>query len=116
VPAKRFHILAAEIQPLATGYGGCIASDRITVDGVRVGFMYREAPQNQLDSGWAFAAGDETPEYMDDADKHAIYDVNTIANYDRDIITLLGAPTGSAFERDDETGAFVAVHDFQARE
>jgi len=37
-----------------------------------------------------------------------VYDVNTIANYDRDIIPLLDAPPGSAFERDDD-GSFVSV-------
>jgi hypothetical protein len=37
------------------------------------------------------------------------YDVNTIANYDRDIIPLLDAPAGSAFMRDPRTGKFVEV-------
>lgn len=113
---KRFHQLASEIRPIATGYGGCIASGRITVDGARVGFMYREAPQNERDSGWCFTAGDETPDYMDDSKNHEIFDVNTIANYDRDIIAHLGAPIGSAFERDADFGAFVPVPDFEPRE
>jgi hypothetical protein len=84
---------------LVAGYGGAIASDRITVDGERVGYMYRTAPHNDLDSGWAFLAGDETDAYMDDATNHGIYDVNTIANYDPEIIPLLDAPVGSAFSR-----------------
>jgi hypothetical protein len=61
--------------------------------------MYRTAPHNQLDSGWAFLAGDETDAYMSDASNHAVYDVNTIANYDPEIIPLLDAPIGSAFIR-----------------
>ncbi|MGY3333604.1 hypothetical protein ACVILI_006681 [Mesorhizobium sp. USDA 4775] len=36
---------------------------------------------------------------MSDANNHAIYDVNTIANYDPKIIPLLDAPVGSAFIR-----------------
>lgn len=61
--------------------------------------MYRTQPQNNQDSGWAFLAGDETEVYMDDASNHAIYDVNTIANYDSEIIPLLDAPVGSAYIR-----------------
>ena len=33
--------------------------------------------------------------------------MNTIANYDPDIIPFLNAPYGSAFARDPETGQFV---------
>jgi hypothetical protein len=96
---KQFRLSAEQIRPLATGRGGAIASDRITVDGQPVGYMYRSAPRDQLDSGWAFLAGDETDAYMDESSNHAIYDVNTIANYDPEIIPLLDAPVGSAFIR-----------------
>ncbi|HEX8666911.1 MAG TPA: DUF2185 domain-containing protein [Allosphingosinicella sp.] len=96
---KDFRLSADQSRPLATGRGGAIASDRITVDGQPVGYMYRTAPHNQLDSGWAFLAGDETDAYMSDASNHAVYDVNTIANYDPEIIPLLDAPIGSAFIR-----------------
>jgi hypothetical protein len=64
--------------------------------------MYRTSPNNSHDSGWAFLAGDEDDAYMDDPSKHAIYDVNTIANYDPEIIPLLDAPVGSAFIRGPE--------------
>ena len=97
--SKPFKLSAEQIRPRATGRGGAIASDRIPVDGRQVGYMYRSPPNDRFDSGWAFLAGDEDDAYMDDADKHAIYDVNTIANYDPDIIPLLDAPAGSAFIR-----------------
>ena len=38
----------------------------------------------------------------------AMYDVNTVAHFDPDIIPLLDAPRGSAFARD-PSGAFVSV-------
>jgi hypothetical protein len=41
-----------------------------------------------------------------------VYDVNTIANYDPEIIPFLDAPVGSAFERENGTGLFAEVHDF----
>jgi hypothetical protein len=96
---KQFRLSAEQIRPLATGRGGAVASDRITVDGQPVGYMYRSAPRNHLDSGWAFLAGDETDTYMEESSNHAIYDVTTIANYDPEIIPLLDAPVGSAFIR-----------------
>jgi hypothetical protein len=113
--AKNFKIPAAQIRDVATGHGGCIATDKITVEGQRVGFMYREEPQEEVDSGWRFMAGDESEEYMDDPDNHEVYDVNTIANYDPDIIPFLEAPTGSAFERS-EGDTFVEVTDFAPSE
>jgi hypothetical protein len=100
VAKKRFKLSQDQIKRLLKrNYGGCIASDRITVDGARVGYMTRDKPTRAEDSGWLFTAGDETQDYMDDADNFAVYDVNTIANYDRDIIPFLDASVGSSFER-----------------
>ena len=96
---KQFRLKAEQIRPLAVGRGSAFASDRITVDGRPVGYMYRNSPRDPQDSGWAFLAGDENDAYMADARKLAIYDVNTIANYDPEIIPLLNAPVGSAFIR-----------------
>ena len=84
---------------LAPNRGSCYATDEITVKGNLVGFMYREQPDNPTDSGWRFFAGTESQEYVDDPNNLAIYDVNTIANYDPEISPLLDAPIGSAFER-----------------
>lgn len=106
---KQYRLSPEQIQPLATGLGGCIATDRITVDGARVGYMYREEPFNDQDSGWRFFAGDEAQEYLDDVEHMAIYDVNTIANFDPAIIPLLVRPVGSAFEREDGDGELVEV-------
>lgn len=97
---KKFRLSADQIRPLATGHGGCFATDRITVDGCRVGYMYREEPERDLDSGWRFFAGDESQDYVDDLNNTAVYDVNTIANYDPDIIPFLNAAYPAAFERD----------------
>jgi hypothetical protein len=112
-PAKKpFRLRADEIRPLAIGYGGCIATDMITCDGRKVGFMYREATERDMDSGWRFMSGYESDEYMNEPGNHAVYDVNTIANNDPAIIPFLGAPVGSAFERENGTGRFVEVHDY----
>nr|WP_211355733.1 DUF2185 domain-containing protein [Gallaecimonas pentaromativorans] len=105
---KNFKLKAEQIKELAKGHGGCIATDMITVEGKPVGYMYREAPNNPQDSGWCFMSGYESQEYMDEPANHEIYDVNTIANYDPEIIPLLNSPIGSAFERN-ESGVFVEI-------
>ena len=96
---KAFRLKAGDMKPTAQGYGACIATDRITVDGEPVGYMYRDEPQGPVDSGWVFMAGTETREYMDDPANAGVYDVNTVANYDPDIIQFLDAPVGSRFSR-----------------
>lgn len=104
---KKFKLSRAQIESIATGYGGCFATDMITVDGHPVRWMYREEPHNPMDSGWRFFSGYETDEYIDDLTNTAVYDVNTIANYDRSILPFLAAPVGSAFERQGEL--FISV-------
>lgn len=83
------------------GNAGCLASNRITVDGMKVGYMYREAPDSTWpDSGWRFFAGDETEEYTENPDNFNIFDLNTVCNYDPDIIPLLSTEYGYAYVRD----------------
>ena len=96
---KKFKIQAHDIKDIATGYGSCYATDMITVQGKKVGYMYREEPSHQTDSGWCFMSGKESQKYMDDPDNLAIYDINTISNYDEDIIPFLNSPYHSAFGR-----------------
>jgi hypothetical protein len=102
VAKKKFKLSAEQIKDLVTGHGRCIASDRITVGGLQVGVMQRDEPRDEDDSGWSFLSGDESQEYLDDPANAEIYEVNTIANYDPDIIPLLYAEPGSVFVR--ETG------------
>lgn len=103
-----FRLSAEEIKPIAVGFGACYASNRITVDGALVGYCYKEEPDGVTDSGWRFFAGDESQAYSDNPGNFAIYDINTIANYDPSIAAVLEAPEGSAFERDLD-GRLVAV-------
>ncbi len=103
---KVFKIPGDQIRRLIPKMGGCFASDRITVDGAPVGYMYREQPDRDIDSGWRFFAGDESPEYADTPGNFTIYEVNTICNYDPAIIPFLDAPVGSAFGRVEGTDKF----------
>jgi hypothetical protein len=106
---KQFKIPGNQIKPLTAGHGGCFATDMITVDGKKVGYMYREDPDFPNDSGWRFFSGKESEDYLEDATHTEVYDVNTIANYDPAIIPLLDSPIGAAFERRGWFGKFAAV-------
>ncbi|HET7810012.1 MAG TPA: DUF2185 domain-containing protein [Steroidobacteraceae bacterium] len=104
---KKFRIPGHGIKDIVRGFGACMASDRITVDGMKVRWMYREAPDHDVDSGWHFFAGDETEEYANDPDNFAIYEVNTIANYDPTITAVLDTQAPCAFEWDESTQRFI---------
>jgi hypothetical protein len=93
--------LAHEIRELIESKNGCIATDKITVDGLPVNYMYKEEPYDERDSGWRFFSGTETQEYVDDANNSMIYKVNTIANYDPSIIPYLDLPIGTELEKDE---------------
>ena len=71
---------------------GCVVSDKITKEGFKVGYMYRD---------WRFLAGNEDEEYMNDSNNHHIFAVNTICNYDKDIIPYIKAKIGSVYIRVD---------------
>jgi hypothetical protein len=98
---KKYILKPEEIKELIDTQIGCMATDRITVDGLKIGFMYREEPSKEYsDSGWRFFAGDETEEYMSNPRNIGIYKLNTICNYDEDIISFLESDYGTAYYRD----------------
>jgi hypothetical protein len=111
---KPFKLRPEQIKQLVAGMGGCVASDRITVEGKQVGSMVREAPDRADDSGWVFLAGDESQVYLDEPNNLSIYDVNTIANYDPSIIPYLYALPGQCYDRVPRTDRFVEAPDSAA--
>ena len=90
-----------------TKMGFAFATNRVTKEGRRVRFMYRESPDHPDDSGWRFFAGDESQEYVDDPENSGIHAVSVIAQADPTIVPLLETPAPCAFEREDENGPFV---------
>ena len=105
---RDYHVKAEDVKSLLPdwrGADGCIATNRITVEGCKIGYCYREKPDGDWDSGWRFTAGDESEAYMDDPNNAGIYKLNTICNDDPDIIPLLHTPAPCAFARD-ENGVF----------
>jgi hypothetical protein len=103
---KKFKLTKGQIRRLIEPMGAGVASDQITVEGLKVGYMYREEPDFEHDSGWRFMSGLEDEEYREDASNFAIYNVNTIANYDSSIIPYLDMPIGTQLGRIGDTDNF----------
>ena len=115
---RDYHVKAEDMKNLLPDWEnatGCIATNRITVEGCKVGYCYREKADGDWDSGWRFTAGDESDEYMDDPNNAGIYGLNSICNDDPDIIPLLNTPAPCAFERD-ENGVFQQIKDWKPDE
>ena len=115
---RNYHVKVEDVKHLLpdwAGADGCIATNRITVEGCKVGYCYREEPDGDWDSGWRFTAGDESEAYMDDPNNAGIYKLNTICNDDPDIIPLLHTPAPCTFERD-ENGVFQQIKDWKPDE
>jgi len=96
---KPFKLKADQIVKLIPSIGFCYATDKITVEGEPVNYFYREEPDVESDSGRRFFSGTETQEYADDPTNTAIYEVNTVVNYDKTIIPYLDLPFGTELER-----------------
>ena len=114
---RNYHAKAEDVKHLLSDWkdaDGCIATNRITVEGCKVGYCYREKPDG-WDSGWRFTAGDESEAYMDDPNNAGIYKLNIICNDDPDIIPLLNIPAPCAFERD-ENIVFQQISDWEPDE
>jgi hypothetical protein len=96
---KKYKLTASQIQSLVPDLGFGFVSDKIAVDGHRVQFMVREEPEKEADSGWRFLGGGETEEYLDEPEHISMLEINTVANYDPEIIPFLMYPPGTQIER-----------------
>lgn len=95
---------------LVNRYAGlCFVTKRVLEDGAPVGYLYREEPDNDDDSGWRFTANDESDDYMHDSANVALVSLGAVLSVDDRFIKLLDAPAGAAFAFDRNTQAFVAV-------
>ena len=106
---KNYKLKAEQIIRLVPEMGGCLATDRITVEGFKIGYMYREYADEDLDNGWRFFEGTESDEYVNDTHNISVWSTNTIANYDPAIIPYLRLPYGTTLERIEGTDKFQII-------
>lgn len=75
-------------------------SKKITEEGWRVGYMERNEPFNEEDSGWSFLAGNENDEYTSDAKNIEIISVGNVwQQLDSDIFKYIDMPIGTRLIR-----------------
>lgn len=100
---------------LSTALGRCIAAQTVSEEGRPIGFMYREEPVFEQDSGWRFFSGDETDEYTADPENFGVYSISEITRNHPAVSEFLNLPAGSAWEADEE-GVFQSVSDWQPKD
>lgn len=88
----------------------CFVTRNILYEGRPVGYLYREDPDYDDDSGWRFTAGDETDEYMEDSNNSSYVSLGAVLREDDSFVALLDREVGVAFVRDDK-GNFVEMDD-----
>lgn len=96
---KNYKLKESDIKHILdwSGPDSCLASDDIVVNGKKVGYMFREYPTDKLDSGWRFFSSEEDYKSNKDID---IFKLNTICNYDQDIIRHMDSKVFSYFKRE----------------
>ena len=80
--------------------GYIIASKRVTEEHLPIGYLYREPPDKERDSGWRVFAGDETQEYADEPTNFAMYNAGTIVEMDPTVASVLATAWPATFFRD----------------
>ncbi|PKT96374.1 DUF2185 domain-containing protein [Neisseria meningitidis] len=80
-----------------------------------VGFLSRQAPFFETDSGGRFFSGDETDESPDDPDNYSIVGLADIAKPTPETAALLSQPEGSAWELA-EDATFQTVADWRRQD
>ena len=88
----------------------CFVTNNILYEGQLVGYLYREEPDNDDDSGWRFTTGEETDEYMDNSDNLSVVSLGAVLRQDHNFILLLEREAGVAFVKDDN-GNFIELDD-----
>jgi hypothetical protein len=74
--------------------------------GGAVGWLYREAPERDQDSGWRVFSGQETQDFLDDPANVSLVPLRELVVREPALEALLRAPHPTAFERDG-SGTFV---------
>lgn len=100
---KKYFPHMKETKQLIESTLGCFVTDCVSIEERPIGYMVKEEPSaNYPDSGWRIFAGDETQEYIDDMDHTQVFSLNTLCNYDPDILPFLEEPIGTVIVRDRE--------------
>ena len=93
-------------------WGRCLV-DKCVLDGaVSIDYLYREAPEEDVenDSGWRIGGrqGNASDDAMDTRETSFVA-IGAVLNKDDTWLALIDAPIGSSYRRDSKTGNYVQV-------
>ncbi|QBF84274.1 DUF2185 domain-containing protein [Shewanella maritima] len=86
----------------------CFVTNNVLYEGEPVGYLYREAPDDETDSGWRLSTGLESEEYMDDADNISYVSLGAVLRVDDSFVDILDSDIGVEFGLD-ESGKLVVI-------
>ena len=114
---KACHIAQTIIKKGSPGWIECgekraMASELCFKEGECVRFMYREAPDNDDDSGWRMFSGKESDEYANDSKNIRLPNVGYLLAWDPTLLMPLKHGIGAVFERTEKDNNWTAVEDW----
>jgi hypothetical protein len=88
-----------------------LVSSRLLEGSTPVGWLYRDEPVNDNDSGWRVLAPGEPADLLNDANRSSVVPLRDLLAAQRDdsLEAALRAPVGAAFRRADRQAPFVAL-------
>ena len=87
----------------------CFVKNNILDEGEAIGYLYREEPDAEDDSGWRFTTGSETDEYMNNSENSSYVSLGAVLREDDSVVHLLEHTSGIAFAKD-QNGNFVKLN------
>ncbi len=80
----------------------CFVTNNILYEGHDVGYLYKEEPDQDDDSGWRFTTGLETDEYMEDSSNTSYVSLGAVLREDDCFLGLLDREAGVAFIKNEQ--------------
>lgn len=99
-------------QALSNALSYAIVSKQVSQENEAIGFLYREEPAFEHDSGWRFFSGMEDDAYANDSVNYETLPLSQILTAQPEIATLM-QQTAGAWEWDDAGECYVPVADWQ---
>jgi len=87
----------------------CIVTRGILYEGEKIGYLYREAPDHDRDSGWRFLSGVESDEYLDNSENVCAVSLGAVLRCDDRMIDLLGQSAPVAYLWDANSDGFIEI-------
>lgn len=89
-----------------------VVSIEVARQGLPSGWLYRDRPDGEDDSGWRVFSGAEPDDFADRPGNFVEITLAELLDLDPGLEEVLEAPPGSCFEREDTTGRLTLVPDF----